>query len=104
MHPERIQLRRTAGWRMPAGTVKVDRTTAWGNPFVVGRDGTAAQCVARFAACLAGDPESPHEDRFQIMRHRLHQLRGQHLACWCALGAPCHGDVLLRMANGPQQP
>lgn len=33
MMPKRIQLRRTKGWRMPEGTVKVDRSTKWGNPF-----------------------------------------------------------------------
>lgn len=31
--PERIQLRRQKGWRMPPDAVKVDRTTRWGNPF-----------------------------------------------------------------------
>mgnify|MGYP006332949639 CR=1 FL=1 len=31
--PERIQLRRTKGWRLPEGVVKVDRTTKYGNPF-----------------------------------------------------------------------
>src|SRR5690606_3378888 len=38
---ERVQLRRSKGWRMPPNTVKVDRTTKWGNPFVVGRAGGA---------------------------------------------------------------
>lgn len=33
--PVRVQLKRTKGWRMPENTVKVDRTTKWGNPFVV---------------------------------------------------------------------
>jgi len=28
------------------------------------------------------------------------ELRGKNLACWCALDAPCHGDVLLEIANG----
>lgn len=36
---ERIQLRRTKGWRMPPNTVKVDRSTRWGNPWIVGRPG-----------------------------------------------------------------
>lgn len=36
MKPRRIQLKRTKGWKMPANTVKVDRTTPFGNPFVVG--------------------------------------------------------------------
>lgn len=31
--PERIQLRRTKGWRMPPNTVKVTRPGPWGNPF-----------------------------------------------------------------------
>lgn len=26
-------------------------------------------------------------------------LRGKDLACWCALGDPCHADVLLELAN-----
>lgn len=36
MKPKRIQLQRTKGWRMPAGAVKVDRSTRWGNPYKVG--------------------------------------------------------------------
>ncbi|RAK24073.1 uncharacterized protein DUF4326 [Salipiger aestuarii] len=32
---------------------------------------------------------------------RLPDLRGKDLACWCPLDAPCHADVLLRMANTP---
>jgi hypothetical protein len=31
--PARIQLKRTRGWHMPPDTVKVDRTTRFGNPF-----------------------------------------------------------------------
>lgn len=34
--PQRIQRKRTAGWKMPAGAVVVDRTTKWGNPFRLG--------------------------------------------------------------------
>lgn len=34
--PERIQLSRRKGWKMPPNTVKVDRSTPWGNPFAVG--------------------------------------------------------------------
>lgn len=33
MKPQRIQLKRTKGWKMPPNTVKVDRSTRWGNPF-----------------------------------------------------------------------
>lgn len=27
------------------------------------------------------------------------ELRGSNLACWCKLGAPCHADILLKIAN-----
>ncbi len=30
---------------MPPNTVKVDRATRWGNPFVIGVDGDQARCV-----------------------------------------------------------
>jgi hypothetical protein len=35
--PERIQRKRTKGWRMPEDAVYVGRGTKWGNPFVVGQ-------------------------------------------------------------------
>ena len=34
--PQRIQLSRAKGWRMPADTVSVARPGKWGNPFRVG--------------------------------------------------------------------
>lgn len=37
--PERVQLRRSKGWRMPENTRKVDRSTPYGNPYFVGQEG-----------------------------------------------------------------
>lgn len=34
--PQRIQRKRTKGWRMPDNTVYVGRGSKWGNPFKVG--------------------------------------------------------------------
>jgi hypothetical protein len=84
--PVRIQLRRTKGWRMPPNTVKVDRSTKWGNPYKVPAPGCEAEIVALFRRYTA--PTLPIED-----------LRGKNLACWCPLDQPCHADVLLEMAN-----
>jgi len=103
--PKRVQLSRAKGWRMPANTVKVDRTTKWGNPFVVGRDGTRAECVDLFTKLLAGyvcmtkgDPAA--SEKYLYMARGGHgNLTGKNLACWCPLDAPCHADVLLRLAN-----
>lgn len=35
MSPQRIQRKRSKGWRMPEGAVYVGRPTKWGNPFAV---------------------------------------------------------------------
>jgi hypothetical protein len=32
-------------------------------------------------------------------RALFEELRGKNLACWCAIDAPCHADILLRLAN-----
>lgn len=37
--PERVQLRRTKGWRKPEGAVVVARPSRWGNPWAAGDPG-----------------------------------------------------------------
>jgi hypothetical protein len=107
--PKRIQLRRAKGWRMPENTVKVDRSTKWGNPFIVGEDGDRKECVELFLGLLrdgaapsrrSADYPKRLDHRAYILAH-LDQLRGHDLACWCPLNQPCHADVLLELANAP---
>lgn len=92
--PDRIQLSRAKGWRMPENTVKVDRSTRYGNPFRIGDFGIpdAEASVQRFREWMDGrvfGPQVPY----------LPELRGKNLACWCKPGTPCHADVLLELAN-----
>lgn len=103
--PPRIQLSRRKGWRMPEGAVKVDRSTIWGNPWRAGEPfyPTAADAVERFRAALTVPPLPHPESRMGIILARLPELRGKALACWCPLGAPCHADVLLELANRPSE-
>jgi hypothetical protein len=109
MKPQRVQLKRTKGWRMPANTVKVDRATRWGNPWRAGKtyheyavggdpwsfplitDAAMAVDVYRRALSLP--------DRADFVRAIKSNLRGKNLACWCKPGDPCHADVLLELAN-----
>lgn len=99
--PMRIQLSRSKGWRMPPNTVKVDRTTAYGNPWKVGvwsnhygrNIETAEEAVERYQTMLAEEPVMA-----AVVRD---YLRGKNLACWCRLDQPCHADVLLKLANQP---
>lgn len=87
--PKRIQLRRTKGWRMPPNTVKVDRSTRWGNPYRVG----TCLIADASAAVLAFKANLP------LTLRDLDELRGKDLACWCRIDQPCHADVLLELAN-----
>ena len=94
---------------MPPDTVKVDRTTSWGNPFVVSRYGTAEQCVDAFKRLTCGLVELGRgvdlaRAQNDFLRHfdggrALCQLRGKNLACWCRADKPCHADVLLQLAE-----
>lgn len=94
LHPKRIQRRRSKGWRMPEGAVYVGRPTKWGNPFIVGRDGSRTECVEIFR-CWLTETNAGRDVLAQAKR----ELRGKDLCCWCRLDQSCHGDVLLKVIN-----
>jgi hypothetical protein len=71
--------------------VYIGRPSVWGNPFVIGKDGTRLEVIAKYRAYLQGQPS--------LMARARQELRGKVLACWCAPLA-CHGDVLAEVANG----
>ena len=112
--PERIQLSRRKGWRMPANTVKVSRPGKFGNPFTevslisagysLSKEGAQAYNVQCFRLWLEGSEQhwmGAESDKARAtLLAALPELRGKNLACWCKLGTPCHADVLLEMANG----
>ena len=105
--PQRIQRRRVKGWRLPPNTICVDRSTRWGNPFIVGRHGGHGECVRLYRALMQGTvcfDFNMHHAREQkkyieYVRANIEQLRGKNLACWCKPCLVCHADVLLRLAN-----
>lgn len=120
MTPVRIQLRRTAGWRLPQNTVVVSRPSRFGNPWTVraareaGYQGTDAQIraycaelyrewVEQWPGSLTALLKDSHV-KLPAIHKALPSLRGKSLACWCPLPAPgepdcCHGAVLLEIAN-----
>ena len=102
--PIRVQRKRTKGWKMPPNTVSVTRPGLFGNPYKVGRDGTAEECVAKFRAAWEATTKSAFiHPRHPYMpfgkRVYLAHLRGKNLACFCPLDQPCHADVLIELAN-----
>ena len=76
--------------------VRIDRTSPWGNPFVLGHDGGREEVIDRYRRWLATD-----DPQAVWIRENVHTLRGKVLGCWCAPKA-CHGDVLAEMADTPQ--
>jgi len=57
--PQRVQMKRSAGWKMPANTLKVDRTTRWGNPFSAVECGSVAAAVAQHGRWMRGEIAAP---------------------------------------------
>jgi Domain of unknown function (DUF4326) len=114
--PQRVQLRRSKGWHMPPGTVKVDRTTLFGNPFPIKEYGHD-RAVELHRAWLSGGADRGLGDagipagrleELAALRAKvlaaLPALRGKNLACWCRLPRPgqpdnCHAALLLELAN-----
>lgn len=97
--PERIQLRRAAGWRMPTGAVKVDRGTAFGNPYRVEQHGRE-HALDEFSRLLARPDRRYERSDGQVREYPPDNLlwtalAGRDLACWCRLDVPCHADLLL---------
>jgi hypothetical protein len=120
--PIRIQLSRAKGFNLQReskrtnglSAAKVDRTTKWGNPFVTHGDGLAmdpAMAVQSFAEFLRKEgcwspirmpwPKGKVPRQWTTVEKVRAELRGKNLACWCAPDAPCHADVLLRLADLP---
>ncbi|SEP53675.1 MULTISPECIES: DUF4326 domain-containing protein [Amycolatopsis] len=70
--------------------VYIGRPSKWGNPFVIGRDGSREQVITRYERWLLAQPE---------LVAALAELSGKTLGCWCAPNR-CHGDVLAALSAG----
>lgn len=101
--PQRFQLSRKKGFKLPPNTVVVTRGPGklFGNPFLVknvieffGKQKAQQACVDSFREWLNESTEG--SELKPLIRAKL---RGKNLACWCPLGSPCHADVLLEIAN-----
>ena len=115
IEPQRIQLSRKKGWRMPENTVSVARPTKWGNPFTpfgcmeagfvgtvetIHNTGAEAFRVWLTSPYWRNNWDGPESEAARArMLAEIGELKGKNLACWCKPGDPCHGDVLLSLAR-----
>ena len=84
-------LQRVSGAQTAAGAVWVGPDSRWANHFGSGPAG-----VVTYAVWLAG--------RAELLAAARSELAGRDLACACPVGASCHRDVLLEVANPPADP
>ena len=80
---------RQAGTKPAADRVYVGRPSRWGNPFVIGRDGSRDEVIAKYRAWIVRQP---------ALMAALPELRNKDLVCWCA-PKRCHCEVLIELAN-----
>lgn len=111
MTPQRIQRKRTKGWRKPPNSVIVTRPGKYGNPFhtlatgmpvnkefcaTIHRLWINGELEPELAALFLGDTPMPAPPTHDEIRR---DLAGKNLACYCNEDQYCHGDNLLPIAN-----
>ena len=69
--------------------VYIGRTSIWGNPYVIGKDGSREEVIAKYRDYVFGN---------RFLLDQLHTLRGKDLVCFCKPKA-CHGDVLVELVK-----
>jgi hypothetical protein len=114
--PKRIQMSRQKPWRADnPDAVIVARPTSLGNPYYVARcidPSYGWRVVSTLKYHDAVGPTYPTKlaateaavQRFRAWAARQNpalfaSARGRDVACWCPIGSPCHGDVILEFAN-----
>lgn len=92
--PKRLQQKRTKGWRKPPNAVIISRPSKWGNPFKIDAEHDRPAVVTLFRKWIKGD-----DPQAVTLRAEIEELRGKDLLCFCPVPGPCHGDVLMELAN-----
>lgn len=69
--------------------IYIGRPSKWGNPFIIGRDGTREEVIQKYEDWIKTQPN---------LMAALGELDGKILGCWCK-PKPCHGDVLVSLVE-----
>ena len=72
--------------------IYIGRPSQWGNPFIIGKDGTREKVIARYKQWLWQQILNGN-----ITLSQLSQLKDKRLGCYCA-PLLCHGDILIKAA------
>ena len=67
--------------------VYIGRSSKWGNPFIIGRDGDRQEVIKKYRDWIITRPK---------LMEALPELQNKVLGCWCSPKA-CHGEVLITL-------
>ena len=98
---DRVQRKRIKGFKLPLNTLVITRGTPFGNPWKKITD-FQSQNMDTGECILNTNVVALFEDRLTINSKQLFvdtcENRGiEHLACFCPVDSPCHGDVWLQV-------
>mgnify|MGYP000928627548 CR=1 FL=1 len=74
---------------IPKDAVYIGRGSKWGNPFIIGKDGTREEVISKYEKYIRSNP---------ALLKCLPELVGHDLVCFCA-PLPCHGNILIRLVG-----
>lgn len=74
----------------PKDCVYIGRPSVYGNPFIIGKDGSRLDVIKKYEQYLANNSK--------LTETIKNNLRGKNLVCFCK-PLECHGDILLKIAN-----
>ena len=68
---------------------RTGKESIWGNPFIIGRDGTRDEVIQKYLEWIIKQPE---------LMARIAELAGKRLGCYC-FPASCHASILVELAE-----
>lgn len=81
------------GNKIPSGAINIMRGTIYGNPFVIGKDGSRDEVIQKYRKWLWIRIKEDYD-----FSEKIKDLYGRDLCC-CCYPLPCHGDILLKAAE-----
>lgn len=75
--------------------IYIGRPGRWGNPFVIGPDGTREEVIEKCRKRLQSMP--------LLRADVVKELKRKVLGCWCK-PLPCHGDVYVEICDAKEPP
>jgi len=96
--PKVLNLKDT-NYKVPEDAIYIGRAmpryglkeSKWCNPYKIGKDGTREQVIEKYRLNILFKSQN-------CIGYDITELTGKDLICWCH-PLPCHGDILLALAN-----